>query len=104
MRVFGLSSLLSTLTGNGVSIGVALHGGREAAVLLAIDCAGVLWAVCEGTRRDLVRWCLGCRLYVYPRLSDLVGAVLRCECCGLLCEAAPSVAVPWDGCLPMEGA
>lgn len=70
-------------TDRGCIFGVALLGPREGALLVSVDCDGVLFVFDEGTRAQLVRRCLERRWRVYASLGLLVEALLAGLCFGV---------------------
>lgn len=67
----------------GCIFGVALHGPRDAAVLLSVDADGVLWCFGEGTRARLVADCLSRSWRVYASVGQLVRALDAGLCFGV---------------------
>lgn len=85
---------LHRLTGHGVTFGVAGFGPSEFAELVGVDCDGELWVIGDGSRSELVRFCLDARLRWHPSIGELVRALARGECVGLLPDLARLVGVP----------
>lgn len=67
----------------GCIFGVALHGPREAALLVSVDADGVLWCFGEGTRARLVSDCLSRPWRVYASVGHLVYALHAGLCFGV---------------------
>lgn len=67
----------------GCMFGVALHGPRDAALLLSVDADGVLWCFGEDTRPRLVSACLSRPWRVYASVGQLVYALNAGLCFGV---------------------
>lgn len=67
----------------GCIFGVALHGPRDAALLLSVDGDGVLWCFGEDSRPRLVAACLSRPWRVYASVGQLVYALNAGLCFGV---------------------
>jgi len=75
-------------------LGAAVCGPEDAARLLMIDAFGEIWLAADGSRPELVRWCLAHGVYCFSELGLLVEALLAGRCHGLLPHIAMQLARP----------